>query len=113
MTAALPAGPFNFARDVFDPWAARQPDALALWWVGPAGREERLTVRQMADASRRAAHYFHRLGLRKGDRVLVVLPRIPAWWVGMLGLIRLGAVPIPGTALLTELDMAYRIEAAE
>ena len=45
--AATPAGPFNFARDVFDPWAARQPEALALWWVDPSGREERFTYRQI------------------------------------------------------------------
>ena len=51
-------------------------------------------------------------GIRRGDRVLVMLPRVPAWWIEMLGLIRLGAVPIPATTLLTAKDIAYRVQAA-
>ena len=51
--------------------------------------------------------------VRPGDRVLVILPRVPQWWTTMLALIRLGAVPIPGTHLLTPHDIAYRLGAAE
>src|SRR5437773_1082969 len=104
---------FNFTRDVLERWSAATPDALALWWVDGRGGERRFNFRELADAAGRASHYFHSLGIRNGDRVLVILPRVPQWWIGMLGLIRLGAVPIPGTPLLTPRDISYRIEAAE
>src|SRR5690349_8904478 len=105
---------FNFATDVMERWACERPDALALWCVNEtSAAERRLTFAELADEFRRAAHLFHKLGLRKGDRVLVILPRVPQWWVAMLGLIKLGAVPIPGTVQLTPKDIAYRIEAAD
>ena len=108
-----PAAHFNFARDVVEGWAHRTPDAPALWWVGEAGRSEVwLTFAQLAKQSRRAASFLNAQGIRRGDRVLVILPRIPQWWVAMLGLIRLGAIPIPGTPLLTARDIAYRVKAA-
>src|SRR4051794_7387002 len=104
---------FNFARDVVEDWARRTPDATALWWVGEGGRGEiRLTFAQLARQLRCAAGFFSAHGVRPGDRVLVMLPRVPQWWVAMLGLIRLGAVPIPGTPLLTARDIAYRVGAA-
>ncbi|MCX5659252.1 MAG: AMP-binding protein [Planctomycetota bacterium] len=103
---------FNFARDVVGFWATRQPDALALWWVEEHGREERrLTFAQVDEQARRACSFFHAAGIRRGDRVLVMLPRVVAWWTGMLGLIRLGAVPIPATPQLTARDIAYRLKA--
>jgi acetyl-CoA synthetase/medium-chain acyl-CoA synthetase len=105
---------FNFARDVMDRWALERPDAVALWVVGsPGGNEQKFSFRQLAGDSRRAAFLFARQGIRRGDRVLVILPRVPQWWVAMLGLIRLGAVPIPGTSLLTAKDIRFRAEAAE
>ena len=108
-----PAAHFNFARDVVEGWAHRTPDALALWWVGEAGRGEvRLTFAQLAEQSRRAARFLSGRGIHRGDRVLVILPRVPQWWIAMLGLIRLGAIPIPGTSLLTQRDISYRIKAA-
>ena len=104
---------FNFARDVVEKWARERPDNLALWWVDEAGGERTLSYSDVADAGRRAARAFERAGIRPGDRVLVILPRVTQWWVAMLGLIRLGAVPIPGTPLLTERDIRYRIEHGE
>jgi acetyl-CoA synthetase/medium-chain acyl-CoA synthetase len=104
---------FNFARDVVEYWAHRTPDAAALWWVDEAGRgETRLTFSQLASQLRRAAGFLSAQGIHLGDRVLVMLPRVPQWWVAMLGLIRIGAVPIPGTPLLTARDISYRIGAA-
>lgn len=104
---------FNFAVDVIDRWAHGQPDALALWHVTAAtGAEVKLTFREMAEQSRRAASFLRRCGVERGDRVLVMLPRVPQWWVAMSALIRLGAIPIPATLLLTPRDVAYRIEAA-
>ena len=105
---------FNFAGDIMERWAERSPHAPALWCVDESGvHEQRFTFAQLADQFRRAAHFFHTLGVRRGDRVLVMLPRVPQWWIAMLGLTKLGAVPIPGTVLLTAKDIRYRIQAAE
>src|SRR5215469_12977113 len=104
---------FNFARDVVERWAQQTPEALALWTIQDQGRIERkLTFVQLAMEARRAASFFEQLGVQRGDPVIVVLPRVPQWWIAMLGLIRLGAVPIPGTPLLTTRDIRYRLETA-
>jgi acyl-coenzyme A synthetase/AMP-(fatty) acid ligase len=104
---------FNFARDVIDYWTRERPDAPALFWADEAGHSQQFSFAQLSELSRRAACLFAESGVRKGDRILIILPRVPQWWVGMLGLIRVGAVPIPGTPLLTPRDIAYRIEAGE
>jgi len=104
---------FNFTRDVIERWARERPDALALWWIDEEGRrEQKISFRDLAEGARRAASFFHQLGINRGDRVLLITPRLPQWWLGILGLIRLGAVPIPGTPLLTPKDIQYRVEAA-
>jgi acetyl-CoA synthetase/medium-chain acyl-CoA synthetase len=105
---------FNFATDIFDGWAKRRPDSRALWCVhAVTGAEEKFTFRELSALSCRAAACFSAAGVRRGDRVLVMLPRVPQWWIAMLGLIRLGAVPVPGTLLLTARDVAYRLAAAK
>src|SRR4051812_35231233 len=105
---------FNFATDVMERWAKLRPDDLALWCVDESGQdEERFSFAQLAEAFRRATHFFNTLGIQRGDRVLVILPRVPQWWIVMLGLTKLGAVAIPGTVLLTTKDLRYRIQAAE
>jgi acetyl-CoA synthetase/medium-chain acyl-CoA synthetase len=110
----MSASHFNFARDVIDYWAQERPDSPALRSVDQSGTADRtFTFREIAELSRRAANAFSRAGVQRGDRVLVILPRVPQWWAAVLGLIRLGAVPIPGTPLLTPRDIAYRIGAAE
>src|SRR5437867_2791694 len=105
---------FNFARDVVERWAKERPDAAALWCVGEQNSDEqKLSFRQVCTDLRRAAWFFHQVGLRRGDRVLIIAPRVPQWWIAMLGLIRLGVVPIPGTPMLTAKDIRYRVETAE
>ncbi len=106
------AATFNFAHDIVAHWAELRPRELALWCVDEEGREQRFSFAELSDQFHRAAHLFHQAGIRRGDRVLVMLPRVPMWWIGMLGLIRLGAVPIPATTLLTPKDIAYRVELA-
>lgn len=104
---------FNFTTDVIDRWARERPDALGLWWVNDSGDcERKYTFRELSTLSRQAAGFFQTSGIRRGDHVLVVLPRVHQWWIAMLGLVRLGAVPVPGTPLLTARDLHFRIEAA-
>ncbi len=104
---------FNFATDVIDRWAQERPDAAALWCVNAStGAEQRFSFRELAALSCQAAALLRSSGVRRGDRVLIMLPRVPQWWIGMLGLIRLGAVPVPGTLLLTARDVAYRLGSA-
>ncbi|MCX7007659.1 MAG: AMP-binding protein [Kiritimatiellaeota bacterium] len=112
MNDAIPQH-YNFAHDVIERQGQERPDALALWWVGEQGAGERkLSFGELSGELRRAAAFFAAQGVRRGDCVLVILNRVPEWWVAVLGLIRLGAVPIPGTPLLTPKDIAYRIQAA-
>jgi len=118
MQSALPeatAAPlyFNFASDVIDRWARERPDAPALWCVDAAtGEGRKFSFRQLAELSCRAANCLRANGVGRGDRVLLMLPRVPQWWIAMLGLIRLGAVPVPATLLLTARDVAYRLGSA-
>jgi acyl-coenzyme A synthetase/AMP-(fatty) acid ligase len=110
-----PAAPLhvNFATDVVDRWAQKRPESAALWCVNATtGGEQKFSFRQLAALSCQAADVLHRSGVRPGDRVLIMLPRVPQWWIGMLGLVRLGAVPVPATLLLTARDVAYRLESA-
>jgi len=105
---------YNFTHDVVERWGAERPESLALWWADEAGAQERkITFAEMGQLARRAATVFSAEGIRHGDRVMVILPRVPEWWIAVLGLIRLGAVPIPGTPLLTPKDVAYRLQVAE
>lgn len=106
------ADDYNFAIDTIGRWA-EDPGKLAMLWIGPDGHEERYTFAYFDEQSSRVAHAFERLGVRKGDRVLLMLPRVVEWWETMLGLMKLGAIGIPCTTLLTPKDIAYRAEVAE
>ena len=104
---------FNFASDVIGKWA-NDPHKLAMLWVGQRGETEvPLTFAHFAERSSRAANAFATLGIKKGDIVMVMLPRIPEWWEVVLGLMKLGAVTIPCTTLLTPKDIHKRAEVAE
>jgi acetyl-CoA synthetase/medium-chain acyl-CoA synthetase len=111
---ALVAPPhFNFAADVIDRQASERPEAPALWWVSVGtSAEHKFSFRELAALSCQAANLLRSSGVRRGDRVLLMLPRVPQWWIAMLGLIRLGAVPVPTTLLLTPRDVDYRLRSA-
>ncbi|MEW6058836.1 MAG: AMP-binding protein [Actinomycetota bacterium] len=105
---------FNYARDVVDVWAARAPAKLALLALDEGGsNERRFTFADVARGSNQAANFLAAQGIGKGDRVFLMLPRIPEWHLALLGCIKLGAVPMPGTPLLTSRDVEYRIGRAE
>lgn len=100
---------FNFSADVVDRWA-EDPTRLALVTVDAAGVEARYTYADIADAAARLANLLVASGLRQGDRIVVMLPRIAAWQIAMVAATRIGAVPIPCITMLTASDLAYRAE---
>ncbi len=105
---AVPAR-FNFARDVVDPWA-RDPYKLALLWCNEAGDERRYTFGEIAALSRRLGNALLAGGLSKGERCIVMLPRVPQWQIAMLGCLRVGVIPIPCIEMLTDKDVRFRVE---
>ena len=104
---------FNFGFDVVDRWAEDRTK-LALISLDPTGQQARHhTFWDLMVLSNRFANVLRDLGVGKGDRVLVMLPRVPEWYVVLLGLIKLGAVPVPTTTLCTSRDIEYRLNLAE
>ena len=99
---------FNFGADVVDAWA-RDPSKLALVWCDARGNERRLTFDEVARASNRVANRLAARGVARGDRVVVMLPRIPEWQIALTACLKLGAIPIPCITMLTERDVAYRV----
>ena len=99
---------FNWALDYFDPMA-RDNTGLALWIVEEDGSDARYTFADMAQRSARMANFLRRHGVARGDRVLLMLPNCIDLWDAMLACIKLGAVMIPATTLLTPTDLEDRI----
>ena len=102
---------FNFAFDVVDALGRRKPDKLAMLHVSGDGTERRFTFSDMKKESARAANYFKSLGIKRGDRVMLVLKRHYQFWFAVLGLHKLGAVAIPAPNQLLEKDFSYRFVA--
>jgi len=107
------ADKFNFAFDCVDAIAAKNPDKLAMLHLDKYKHERRFTFNDMAKESSRAANYFKSLGIKRGDRVMLVLKRHYQFWFAILGLHKLGAIAIPATNQLQEKDFTYRFNAAE
>ena len=103
---------FNFAFDVVDALAEQQPEKLAMLHIAEDMTERRFTFLDVKKESARAANYFKSLGIRRGDRVMLVLKRLYQYWFAMMGLHKLGAVAIPATNQLLEKDFSYRFTAA-
>lgn len=103
---------FNFAFDVVDEIAKRDPDKLAMLHIAKNKRKREFTFKDMSWYSSKAANYFQSLGIKKGDRVMLVLKRHYQFWFAILGLHKLGAVAIPATNLLKQQDFEYRFKAA-
>ncbi len=103
---------FNFAFDIVDGIAERKPEKLAMLHLDKNKVERRFTFADMSKGSNRAANYFKSLGIKKGDRVMLVLKRHYQFWFAILGLHKLGAIAIPATNLLQEHDFTYRFNAA-
>jgi len=103
---------FNFAFDLIDALADKEPDKLAMLHISRDKTERRFTFKDMKKASNQAANYFKSLGIKKGDRVMLILKRHYQYWFAMLGLNKLGAIGIPAPNQLLEHDLEYRFNAA-
>nr|XP_005591452.2 acyl-coenzyme A synthetase ACSM5, mitochondrial isoform X1 [Macaca fascicularis] len=109
---------FNFAHDVLDVWsrleeAGHRPPNPAFWWVNGTGAEIKWSFEELGKQSRKAANVLGgACGLQPGDRMMLVLPRLPEWWLVSVACIRTGVVMIPGVTQLTEKDLKYRLQAS-
>jgi acyl-coenzyme A synthetase/AMP-(fatty) acid ligase len=102
---------FNFVLDVLERQAAAGPDRPALLSLDAAGGvTSRQSYADLCRESRRMAHAYTALGVRSGDPVFVMLPRISQWYTAVLGAIRIGAIAMPAPTMLTSRDVRYRIE---
>ena len=107
------ADDFNFAYDVVDEIARLEPDRRALVWCNVAGEERIFTFGEMKLYSDRCAQMLEAHGVKKGDKVMLVLKRHYEFWFTVLALHKMGAIGVPATNLLTKKDLLYRFDAAE
>ncbi len=99
---------FNFAFDVVHVIAAEEPERRAMIHVDRNGRTREFTFAWFVEQSSRLANALKKQGMKKGDRIMLVLYRSVEFWITMLALHKLGAVAIPGPAQLTVKDIAFR-----
>ncbi len=104
---------FNFAYDIIDKYGEMEPDRRALMWVDLQGNEKLLTYGDLSKLSNRAANMFRGWGIKKGDKVMLVLKRNYQYWYAIIGLMKIGAIAIPATHMLTTKDFHYRFQAAD
>ena len=103
---------FNFAFDIVDEIGRNYPEKVAMIHIAEDMTERKFTFKEIKEYSSQAANYFKSLGIKKGDRVLLVLKRNYQFWFAILGLHKLGAVAIPATNQLVVHDYEYRFNAA-
>ncbi len=104
---------FNFGFDVVDAWAQLQPEKKALVWCNDAGEEKIFTFSDIKRYSNRICNYFRSLGLKKGDKVMLILKRRYEYWLTVVALHKMGVVAIPASFQLTEKDLIYRLNAVD
>jgi len=103
---------FNFGFDIVDGIAEKYPDKLAMLHLDKNKFERRFTFKDIKRASNQVANYFKSLGIKRGDKVMLVLKRHYQFWFSMVALHKLGAVAIPATNQLKEHDFEYRYNSA-
>ena len=104
---------YNFAFDVVDKWAEDRTK-LALLTVDSDGNSaESHSFWDLKVQSNRFANILRAQGLKKGDRAFLMLPRNPEWYIALLGMIKLGVLPMPATTMCTPRDIEYRINASD
>ena len=103
---------FNFAYDVVDEYAEKYPDKVAMVWCDD-NSDRTFTFKDMKIYSDKAANLFKNLGIVKGQTVMLTLKSRYEFWFCLLGLNKIGAIPIPATHMLKMKDIVYRIESAD
>jgi len=103
---------FNFGYDVVDAWAKEDPNKKAMIWVNDKGEEHTFSFKEMKEYSDKTASYLMSLGIKKGDRVMLILKRHYHFWFSIVALHKIGAIVIPATHLLTKHDIVYRNNSA-
>lgn len=103
---------FNFGFDVVDAWAEYDKEKVALVWCNDEGVEKRFTFEDIKKYSNKTANFFKSIGIKKGDRVLLILRRRYEYWICAVALHKIGAILIPASLQLTKKDIAYRNNAA-
>ncbi len=102
----------NFANDVVDVWAEKNPAQKAIVWTDDSGAVVERTYADISQASCRVANLLQSSGVARGDTVLIILGRQIAWWEVLTATLRMGAVASPGTTQLVAKDIAYRVAAS-
>ena len=104
---------FNFGFDVVDR-RADDRTKLALVWASRSGEEIRkYTFYDLQCLSNRFANALRAMGVTKGERLFIMVPRVVEWYAVMLGCFKLGVIPLPAPSVLTPHDVAYRVDQAE
>jgi acetyl-CoA synthetase len=104
---------YNFAFEVIDKWAQDRTKLALVSLDRSSEKAYYQTFYELSYLSNRFVNALRGLGIRKGERVLVILESIPEWYAVMIGMFKLGVIPMPGTVLLTSKDIEYRINRAE
>lgn len=103
---------FNFAFDIVDEYAQLCPEKRALVWCNDKGEEKQFSFGEISRLSKKLAVSLYKMGIRKGDFVMLIMKRRAEYWITYPALHRLGAVAIPATHMLTKKDVVYRNNAA-
>ena len=101
---------FNFAYDIVDVLGKEQPNKLAMLHLSNEKEERRLTFKDIMEGSSKTANFFTKMGIKKGDRVMLVLKRHYQFWYSIIALHKIGAIVIPTTHLLVQHDFEYRLK---
>ena len=99
----------NCAYEVIDRYAQEEPERLAMIWVNQEGEEKRFTFADLSRLSNQAANMLLAKGVRQGDKVFLLLPRIPEWWIFSAAIMKIGAISCPAPTLLMPHDIQFRI----
>jgi fatty-acyl-CoA synthase len=104
---------FNFGFDVVDKWAEDRTK-LALVIADEAGQStDRYTFWEMKSVSNKFANVLKKCGVKKGDRIFLMLGRVPEWYISLVAMFKLGVVAMPATTLCTIRDIEYRVNRAK
>jgi acetyl-CoA synthetase/medium-chain acyl-CoA synthetase len=98
---------FNFGRDVVDAWEEDRP---AMIWLGANGDEQHLTFGDFSRLSNKFANVAKEMGIRRGDRVMVLMGHVPEWHVVLTALLKLGAIAVPNAAQLRANELRFRAQ---